>query len=478
MADLLGRDQGDGLFEHAYAASNAMSVLPSSTIADWAAIFTGTGPASNGVPGDEWFIRETGQFLAPVPVSVKDLEDNTKVVTDGLVGKELKVPTLFELLGVAANVSMLSVHRGATYYTTVAPTALLDLFGSLVKGTITGEDPKKSLSAALDRDSTEKLMAAIEEHGIPDLQVVYWPGIDIFTHASANPLESQRRYLSDVTDALVGEVLDEYKRKGALDQTYVIFISDHAHIPTLNDESHELGTDEESSPFAAIAQAHFRVRKPSLVGSDKEKDFQAVLAYQGFIAYVYLADRSTCPDEGDVCEWRKPPRFKQDVMPVLRSLYQSSKFGHPVARLKGTMDLIFSRQPAALGEDARPYEVFDGRSLVPIRDYLKRHPRRDLVDLDQRMKWLSAGRFGNRAGDILLLSKACTNLPIEDRYFFAEITHYSWHGSACEQDGHIPFILAQVNGSGGQMRSIMSRFGGASPSERQLTPLVRSLFGR
>jgi hypothetical protein len=101
-----------------------------------------------------------------------------------------------------------------------------------------------------------------------------------------------------------------------------------------------------------------------------------------------------------------------------------------------------------------------------------------LVDLEQRMQWLSAGPYGNRAGDILLLPKACTNLPIEDRYFFAGITHYSWHGSAWEQDGHIPFILVQYNGSGERMQSIMSKFGGASPSERQMTPLVRSLFSK
>ena len=36
IATLLGKDRGDGVFEHAYAAPHALSVLPSSTIADWA----------------------------------------------------------------------------------------------------------------------------------------------------------------------------------------------------------------------------------------------------------------------------------------------------------------------------------------------------------------------------------------------------------------------------------------------------------
>jgi hypothetical protein len=41
------------------------------------------------------------------------------------------------------------------------------------------------------------------------------------------------------------------------------------------------------------SQAGFRVRKASLILGDSDKDFQAALAYQGSMAYVYLADRTT-----------------------------------------------------------------------------------------------------------------------------------------------------------------------------------------
>jgi len=114
LAGLLGRERGRGLFEHGYAAPRALSILPSSTIAAWSAIFTGTAPALNGVVGDEWFERESGTFLAPVPVSALDTADVTKVVTDDLIGKELQTPTLYELIKKNVNVAMLSVHRGAS----------------------------------------------------------------------------------------------------------------------------------------------------------------------------------------------------------------------------------------------------------------------------------------------------------------------------------------------------------------------------
>ena len=127
VKELLGNDQGDGLFEHAYAAPHALSILPSSTIADWSSIFTGSVPAWDGIPGDEWFDRETATFFAPVPVSMTDIADNTKLVTDDLMGHELEVPTLYERLRLRFYVSMLSVHRGATFYTTFGPDSLSDL---------------------------------------------------------------------------------------------------------------------------------------------------------------------------------------------------------------------------------------------------------------------------------------------------------------------------------------------------------------
>lgn len=476
MAAVLGERKGAGLFEHAYAAPHALSVLPSNTIAGWAAVFTGRPPAWNGVGGDEWFERETTTFHDPIPVSLQDTVDMTKVVTDDLIGTILKSPTLYKLLGKRSHVSLLSVHHDATLYTTVATSSLTNLTASLIKGIMEGENPLKSLSATLDLDSVQKLTEAIDEHGVPDLQVVYFPGIDIFTHRSKDPLESQVRYLETVVDKAVGQVLETYERKGALAGTYVIFISDHAQIPTLNDEGHRLGTDDDNSPFGLVAKSGFRVRRPLTDLADLDKDYQAVLAYQGFMAYIYLADRSTCPKEHDLCDWKKPPRFKEDVLPLVTAFDDANRTGRPVSRLKGTLDLIFAREPAPGGQNARPYEVFDGQRLVSIGNYLRNHPRPDLVRLEERMNWLSAGPYGNRAGDILLLARACNNLPLQDRYYFAASTHYTWHGSACKGDGHIPFILAQVGGSGARLRTLMKKFGGESPSEMSLTPLVRALF--
>ena len=476
LAELLGKDRGSGLFEHGYAAPRAWSILPSSTIAAWAATFTGVPPAQNGIMGDEWFVRETGTFHAPVPVSAQDTLDVTKVVEDDLIGQLLSAPTLYELTKRKSHVSMLSVHRGATLYTTVAPSSFTNFLSFLIKGTLKGIDAEKSFSAALDDSAVQKLIEAIDTRGLPDLQVVYLPGIDIFTHVSENRLESQARYLQYVTDKRIGDVLDAYRKRGALDGTYVIIISDHSQIPTLNDTKHKLGTDDEESPFGLLAKSGFRVRKALLSLGNLDRDYQAVLAYQGFMAYVYLADRSTCPEEHQACDWKKPPRFQEDVLPIVKAFYEANRTGDRVPQLKGTIDLIFSREPAAATQNAKPFQIFDGQQLVSIGAYLKQHPRPDLIDLERRMQWLGAGPLGNRAGDIVLLARACMNIPIENRYYFAGVTHYTWHGSACEQDSRIPFILAQAGGSGTAMRNLMRKVGGDSPSQMAMTPVVREIF--
>jgi Type I phosphodiesterase / nucleotide pyrophosphatase len=476
LAGLLGRETRQGLFEHGYAAPEARSILPSSTIAAWAAIFTGAPPSSNGVTGDEWFDRETATFYAPVPVSVVDTADMSKVVSDDLIGKALKTPTLYELAQKNAYVSLLSVHRGATLYTTVSPASLTDFLSFLIKGTLKGDEPEQSFAAALDISATQKLVDAMDTKELPNIQIVYFPGIDMFTHYSEDRLDGQVRYLHRVTDKNIGDVLEAYRRKDALENTYVIVISDHGQIPTLYDERNELNADEDKSPFAVLERSGFRVRKPLLNLPNRDVNFQAVFAYQGFMAYVYLADRSTCGQKHQACDWGKPPRFKQDVLPALRAFDKANRSGAIVPELKGTIDLIFGREPTPLDQAAKPFQVFDGRKLVPIGEYLRRHPRPDLIDLERRLQWLGAGPYGNRAGDILLLAKACTRLPIEQRFYFASVLHYTWHGSACEEDSRIPFILAQVGGNGERMQTLMRKFVGEVPTQLDLTPLVRGLM--
>src|SRR5688500_13384244 len=54
LASLLGSEGGKS-FPHAHFDPGLLSTLPSSTLAAWATVFTGVGPARHGVTGNEYF---------------------------------------------------------------------------------------------------------------------------------------------------------------------------------------------------------------------------------------------------------------------------------------------------------------------------------------------------------------------------------------------------------------------------------------
>jgi hypothetical protein len=477
LEKLLGRSRGEGLYEHAWSAPNAISILPSTTIAAWSSIFTGAPPAYHGVPGNEWFVREEMRFYAPAPVSVTETDDTRRMVTEDLVGKALRTPTLFEQAGVRAYVSLNPVYRRADIFTTIDPIAFVSLMADFVHGEVMERNSlKRDAYAELDENSVPKLIDAINTYGLPAIQVVYFPGIDLYTHLAKDALASQVEYLETITDPAVGLVLDTYRAAGVLDRTYVLIIADHGHTPVLKENA--LGSEGTDTPAALLRATGFRTRKFKLEPGPDEQDYQAAFAYQGAMAYVYLADRSTCAAAGQKCDWSKPPRFGAEVMPAVRAFDYVNRTGTPIPRLKGTLDLIFARGQSPPGrQPLRPFEIFDGKKLVPIYAYLKVHPRPDLLKLNERMRWLGVGPYGNRAGDIVLLSRSGLTIPIEKRFYFSG-PYRSWHGSPSAQDSHIPLVLACQGKDGKDLRDLVGRVTGSQPSQLDVTPLVRAILGR
>lgn len=477
LAALLGKPMGGGLYDHAYSAPHAETIFPAITAAAWSVIFTGEPTAYTSIPGNEWFAREQMQFYAPIPVSVPETGDTLKMIGADLIGKQLTAPTLYEQAGVTSGVSLNMVYRGADTFTTVAPATFVALIADYLAGASGGVTSRRTVYSTFDEDSITKLIAAFGERGIPRLQTVYFPGIDLYTHvAPGDPLQQEVEYLEQVTDPLVGKVIAEYQSRGLLSNTYILILADHGHTPVLNDPIHALGVDPTTGPEAVVKAAGFRPRPFVLDPSSVQQDYQAAFAYEDSIAYVYLADRSTCPDVFNKCDWSKPPRFEEDVMPVAKAFYEANRTGAGAPRLKGTLDLIFARRPAPSGSNTSEYQVFDGKRLVPIAEYLEDHPHRDLLDLDRRMRWLTVGPHGNRAGDVLLLARIGLTIPIEQRYYFAHLFH-SVHGSASVQDAHIPLILSHQGCRGTTLKTAMERVTGEHPTTLRVTPLVLELLG-
>ena len=475
VAVLMGDETGtDGVFSHAYAPREVWSILPSTTYAAWTSVYTGEPVSVTGVSGNEWFDRETVSFVAPAPVSVHEHGDAVRVYSDSLMHAWIPVPTVFERANVRSYVTLAAQFRGADLLVRPDIGMFADLITGFAEGI--GEDSNSEWDtySALDRNAADNTLAAIEQHGLADLQVVYFPGVDLYTHVAEPALPEQRRYLIEIVDPAIGRILDAYRNLGGMESTYVFFVSDHGHTPSLDDAQHALGTGDDGEAGDALVAAGFRVR-PFELDTDRD-DFQAVLAYQGAFAYVHLADRSTCLGEEEACDWTAAPRFEEDVLPAVRAFDAASRVGTAAPKLQGTIDLIFAREPRGIGP-ALPFEVWDGERLVPVGEYLAANPRPDLIDLERRLEQLAVGRYGHRAGDIMLLSHFRTEDPIEDRYYFSA-KYRSWHGSPNLADSEILFVLAHPGRSGAELRQRVHSAVGESPTQLDATPLILNLLGR
>jgi hypothetical protein len=478
IAGLLGAYEGAGLFARGYAVPGVLSILPSTTMAAWAAVFTGAPAGRSGVPGNEWFAREEMRYYAPAPVSVEGKDHALEAYTDGLLGRALRVPTVYERADVRAYVSLSQFHGGADLLITPSASAL----GSLVAAAFEGlADEAVTVSqeaySRLDLTAAGNVVEAVEEHGLADLLVVYFPGVDLYTHLAERPLEMQQDYVAQVIDPAVGQILELYRRAGALDDSFVLFVSDHGHTPVLNDARHALGPEGDGDPVAVLRHAGFRTRPPKLQLDDGERDFQATVAYQGAFAYVYLADRSTCVAEGDVCDWARPPRLEEDVLHVVRAFHAANRTGAGVPGLRGTLDMILTRDPRPPTQDALPFQVWDGQDLVEVGDYLARHPRPDLLDFQRRMHDLAAGPYGHRAGDVLLFARSGGTRPIDDRFYFSG-RYRSWHGSPDAQDSRIPLVIAHGREDGASLRARVTAAVGDTPMQEDIAALILALLRR
>lgn len=471
LGAFLGADEGDGVHANAYIVPSVPSVFPSETAAGWSAVFTGRPPAETGVTGNEWYDRDSLATFAPVPLSVATLEQTLGVYSDSLLGQVLQTPTLFERADLRSHVALGFVYRGADLLTPPDLNDVGDLLEGLFGAVVGGRDEAYE---ELDDDAWEGVVRGVERYGLPDLQVAYFPGVDLAAHASGS--EAQRAYLREEIDPHIGRILDLYRVQGALDSTYVVVVSDHGHTESLDDDRHSLGADDGADePAALLDSLGYRLRDFTV--ADDSSDANVVMIFDEAVAMLYVANGATCPEAGDVCDWTRAPRLEADVLPLARALRDAAEADSgAVGGLSGALDLVFARASDPSGQTSPPYRVLDGGRLVPVGEYVRRRDRADLVDLERRLGWLTDGPLGHRAGDVLVLAKAGGERPIEERFYFGS-PRASGHGSAAASDAYISLVVARSGTSGAALRERVRRAVGEAPTQLDVTDLILALLG-
>lgn len=460
---LIGAAADDDSFERGYLAPDTLSVLPSSTIAAWTTLFTGATPADSGVPGNEFFLRESGNFYAIAPTSVSSRLHALKAINDGLLNSLIEAPTLYEQVDLHAHVSMSQVYRGADLFTRSEAALLELLIKNMASSIAPSEKVERAPFAAIDTESFDSMRDGWEQHGLPDLQVVYLPGLDLFSHVTEQPLQDQPSYYREVIDPFVGQVLREYQQRDALADTWVILVSDHGHTPVIADAEHALEVEDFAAQFEQIG---FQLR-PAGLEIDAE-DFTAVLAAQGGLGFIYLADRSRC-QQGAFCDWEARPRWKKDVRPVVEML---ERYNRDPEGLNGKLDVILTRNPQ---DEESSFQVWEDGALHPVADWLKNNDLDHQIDFERRLRELTDGPYGARVGEIVLVPRYGMRYPKEERYYIAR-PMTSDHGSATLADSRFALLVAHPRKSGAEIKTIVDKVTGNAPRQQHFVSLVKRLL--
>jgi Type I phosphodiesterase / nucleotide pyrophosphatase len=483
LAKLLGSEH-DQAFLHAYFDDDLLSTLPSSTMAAWATAMTGVTPAHHGVTGNEFFMREVRRLAAPAPASFSDAKATVSIYTDEYMNVLNRAPSVYERMraqdpNVLVWVAVHPIFAGADRLLVAKPTILAQAFEQVIEDAAReAAVKKKNLRLPyqrLDEDVMQVVVDALGTGPVPDVLTVYLPGTDLFAHiAEEGPDAARRSYLREVVEPAVAHLNDRLRVRGALANRYVVVTSDHGHTEVLSDDEHALSSSGNLGPPELLRRAGFRVRPFKLDVTDRD-DFDAVLAYGGATAFAYVADRSTCQKAKDVCDWSKPPRYEEDVVPLAEAFYKNNHDGALLPHMKGTLDLVLTRRPKPHAETDLPFEVYvGGGKTVPVGEYLKEHPHPTYIAVEARLRDLAVGPYGERAGDVMLLAHNGDRETPDERFYFAA-RYRSWHGSPSRRDSEIPLIVAHPGQTSAVLRARVQRVLGAEPRQEKITDLLLDL---
>ena len=193
---------------------HAVTCHPSITYAILTSFATGVTPATHGVLANEWFDR--GLRLNRAYGTIRNYRD---------VNGDFCVPTLYERMRPKVSISIQdAIHRGVTRN-------IANWAQSGVRWFFKDYTAVDKLSATTLNEVVEW---ANKNERWPDLLVCYFPGADSVGHV-AGPESQRYRESIEHVDYQLGRVCDWLREKNMLEDTYLVFVSDHGHVQVTKD---------------------------------------------------------------------------------------------------------------------------------------------------------------------------------------------------------------------------------------------------
>ena len=405
----------------------AIAPAPSITFTSQASLFSGAHPSQHGIPGNQFFDRfginnqgkprhyafDVGDTLAG--------DDAVKVFSHGLASKCLKIPTVYERFHDFGWKSVVAGNMYAAGAESWLKPSIMDL-ARLTKGSgLFGME-----GAEFDQKMVEKAIDYINATGLPEVLTVYFMGLDHESHHHGPG--SQKKYLTDIIDPMVGELWDSIKNLDPEVSPLIAIFSDHGQIEVVKDDRHSIRLAfpferEMGNLFDALGlDVH------DFPGEDPNCD--AVVCSNGGLAHVYLRNQGG--------EWTEVPEFERDVYEVGRAFWEAHQSGRYAPEIHDALDGVFLRNVSVNGWDAPYLALAPGGGIVPLEEwffpYVQTGMRAHYIDPVHRLNNLCSAMVG----DILLLSN------YKDGYYFASPLS-GVHGGLHPDDSSATLALGFMN---------------------------------
>ena len=421
---------------------NVLVSIPSSSKPSNTTLLTGTYPNKHGVPSTIWFNRKDQK--------VKTL---TSISQRGIVNilKETKTDTIFDYARRSGKTTMAvvtPVAKGIDDHDWIQQS--VHLWGQAFCLNLLSDFNPIPDGAHLDRRTTTGLLKGhmysfidgLEgklrtTRDIPDLTIVHYVGLDIFSHYPRRFMiqenwtldEIQKWYLKKVLDPELGKIKTFLQRNQLFDNTIFCFVTDHGQT--------QIKTHIDEKSFEKSIAHQFKV-----MGRPYSIHKAELLIMPGAGTKVlYVKNRLNS-------DWMTPPRLIEDVKPVADAVIDIQGMKeHLNAVLIAKYPNERDKSSLKTGDSDKlfdPYWLFNlseyrqsGRQNNDFLNALDPLSKIDeLVGHNLKVAYMYQRDFvRENIPDIILINKP-------GHYFTPDKGKYAHHGSIYSEDAYVSFVFS------------------------------------
>lgn len=430
--------KGDsGTYPYIYF-ENVLGSIPSSSKPSNTTLLTGVYPYRHGVPSTIWFDREAKKVVTLNSLSQRrtvNILEKTKTDTIFDYGRRSEKTMMAVGTQVAKGVDSRdwikqSVHLwGQAFCINV----LLNL-NPIPDGAHLDRGTTKGLFKGYWYSLADGLEGKLKTEGsIPDLVVVHYVGMDIFSHYPRQFMvknnwsvdKIQKWYLKEVLDPEMGKITGLLKKYGIFENTVFFFVTDHGQTRVIRHIVEQDLTKRLAASFKVMGRRY------------SAKEAEVAIMPGASTKAIYIKNRINA-------DWMAPPRLIEDVKPMVDALI----------KVEGIMDylntLLIAQYPGERADGPQRSEESDAFWFFNVNSYIQSSGKAEdflmalkpLSELDQlvgealRAAYLYRRNYQRESiPDIILVNKP-------GYYFVPDKGKYTHHGSIYPDDAYVSFVIS------------------------------------